>query len=107
MLVELETRRSKSSGAGLGLIGSGFLWGSWPQIKLCYGFGFRMVLVNWGIGGFGFVAKDFGISLKLGLVDLHLGFLLGMDDDGWLGHVVVMFILFDLVMFMFFFFFPL
>ena len=45
----------------------------------------------------------FGISLKLGLVDLHLGFLLGMDDDGRLGHVVVMFILFDLVMFMFFF----
>ena len=44
-----------------------------------------------------------GISLKLGLVDLHLGFLLGMDDDGRLGHVVVMFILFDLVMFMFFF----
>ena len=43
------------------------------------------------------------ISLKLGLVDLHLGFLLGMDDDGRLGHVVVMFILFDLVMFMFFF----
>ena len=44
-----------------------------------------------------------GISLKLGLVDLHLGFLLGMDDDGRLGHVVVIFILFDLVMFMFFF----
>ena len=44
-----------------------------------------------------------GISLKLGLVDLHLDFLLGMDDDGRLGHVVVMFILFDLVMFMFFF----
>ena len=44
-----------------------------------------------------------GISLKLGLVDLHLGFLLGVDDDGWLGHVAVMFMPFDLVMFMFFF----
>ena len=31
------------------------------------------------------------ISLKLGLVDLHLGFLLGMDVDGRLGHIVVMF----------------
>ena len=65
MLVELETRRSESGGSGSGSIGSGFLWGCWPQIKLCYGFGFRMVLVNWGIGGFGFVAKDFGISLNL------------------------------------------
>ena len=52
-----------------------------------------------------------GISLKLGLVDLHLCFLLGVDDDGRLGHVAVMFMLsvmfmlFDLVMFMFFFFF--
>ena len=44
------------------------------------------------------------ISLKLGLVDLHLGFLLGVDDDGQLGHIAVMFMLFDLVMFMFFFF---
>ena len=46
-----------------------------------------------------------GISLKLGLVDLHLDFLLGVDDDGWLGHVAVMFMFFfppvDL-MFMFF-----
>ena len=45
----------------------------------------------------------FGISLKLGLVDLHLGFLLGVDDGGRLGHVTVMFMLFNLVMFMFFF----
>ena len=29
---------------------------------------------------------------------------LGVDDDGRLGHVAVMFMLFDLVMFMFFFF---
>ena len=69
MLVKLETRRSELSGVGLGLgsgsIGSGFLWGCWPQIKLCCGSGFRMVLVGWGIGGFGFVAKDFGISLNL------------------------------------------
>ena len=54
MLVELETRRSESGGSGSGSIGSGFLWGCWPQIKLCC-----------GIGGFGFVAKDFGISLNL------------------------------------------
>ena len=54
MLVELETRRSESGGSGSGSIGYGFLWGCWPQIKLCY-----------GIGGFGFVAKDFGISLNL------------------------------------------
>ena len=33
------------------------------------------------------------------------GSMLGMDDNGRLGHVVVMFILFGLVMFMFFFFF--
>ena len=65
MLVELEMRRSKSSGVGLGLIGSGFLWGCWPQIKLCCGSGFRMVLDGWGIGGFGFAAKNFGISLNL------------------------------------------
>ena len=31
------------------------------------------------------------ISLKLGLVDLHLGFLLGMDVDRRLGHIAVMF----------------
>nr|POF20718.1 hypothetical protein CFP56_71140 [Quercus suber] len=67
MLIELETRRSESGGMGSesGLIGSGFLWGCWPQIKLCCGYGFRMVLDDWGIDGFGFVAKDFGISLNL------------------------------------------
>ena len=69
MLLELEMRRSElgwaGSGSGLGSIGSGFLWGCWPQIKLYCGSGFRMVLVSWGIGGFGFVAKDFGISLNL------------------------------------------
>ena len=71
MLVELETRRSElggagsGSGSGSGSIGSSFLWGCWPQIKLCCGSGFRMVLDGWGIGGFGFVAKDFGISLNL------------------------------------------
>ena len=69
MLVELETRRSElggaGSGSGSGSIGSSFLWGCWPQIKLCCGSGFRMVLDGWGIGGFGFVAKDFGISLNI------------------------------------------
>nr|POF26693.1 hypothetical protein CFP56_36560 [Quercus suber] len=51
MLVELEMRRSESGGAGLrsGSIGSGFLWGCWPQIKLCCGSGFMMVLDGWGI----------------------------------------------------------
>ena len=51
----------------------------------------------------GLLFEIYGISLKLGLVVLHLGFLLGVDDDGRLGHIVVMFMLFDLVMFMFFF----
>nr|POF08666.1 hypothetical protein CFP56_04786 [Quercus suber] len=63
MLVELEMRRSESSGSGS--IGFGFLWGCWPRIKLCCGSGFRMELDGWGIGGFGFVVKDFGISLNL------------------------------------------
>ena len=31
------------------------------------------------------------ISLKLGLVDLHLGFLLGMDVNRRLEHIAVMF----------------
>ena len=64
-LVELETRRSESNESGSGSIGSGFLWGCWPRIKLYCGSGFRMVLDGWDIGGFGFVAKDFGISLNL------------------------------------------
>ena len=63
MLVELEMRRFESDGSGS--IGSGFFWGCWPRIELCCGFGFRMVLNCWGIGRFGFVAKDFGISLNL------------------------------------------
>ena len=53
----------------------------------------------------GLLFEIYGISLKLGIVDLHLGFLLGVDDDGRLGCVAVMFMLFDLVMFIFFFFF--
>ena len=65
MLDELETRKSESGRSRSGSIGSSFLWGCWPQIKLCCGSGFRMVLDGWGIGGFGFVAKDFGISLNL------------------------------------------
>ena len=41
MLVELETRISKSNESGL--VGSSFLWG-WPLIKLYCGSRFRMVL---------------------------------------------------------------
>ena len=61
MLVELETRISKSNESGL--VGSSFLWG-WPLIKLYCGSRFRMVLDSWGIGGFGFATKNFGISLN-------------------------------------------
>ena len=65
MLVVLEMRRSESGGLGSGSIGSSFLWGCWPRIKLYCRSGFKMVLDGWGIGGFEFVAKDFGISLNL------------------------------------------
>ena len=49
MLVELETRKSESSGSRSGSIGSGFLWGCWPQIKLCCGSGFKVCFFA-GIG---------------------------------------------------------
>ena len=41
------------------------LWGLCLQIELCGGSRFRMVLDGWDCGRFGFVGKDFGISLKL------------------------------------------
>ena len=63
MPTELGMRISESGGSSS--IGSSFLWGCWPRIKLYCGSRFRMVLDDWGIGGFGFVAKDFGISLNL------------------------------------------